>query len=45
MLASGYHIAAVQSVLDHASIRTTQIYVEDAELTRLDTLRTLSTRP
>ena len=45
MLASGFHIAAVQSVLDHASIRTTQIYVEDAELTRLDTLRTLSTRP
>jgi len=42
MLAAGYHIAAVQSVLDHASIRTTQIYVEDAELTRLDTLRALS---
>jgi len=42
MLAAGWNIAAVQSVLDHASIRTTQIYVEDAELTRLDTLRALS---
>ncbi len=44
MLASGFHIAAVQSVLGHASIRTTQIYVEEAELTRLDTLRALSAR-
>ena len=44
MLAAGWNIAAVQSVLDHASIRTTQIYVEDAELTRLETLRTLSAR-
>src|SRR6185437_1340747 len=40
MLQSGWHIAAVQSVLDHASIQTTQVYVEDAESTRLETLRT-----
>jgi site-specific recombinase XerD len=44
MLASGWHIAAVQAVLDHASIETTQVYVEDAENVRLDTLRALSTQ-
>lgn len=42
MLHAGWHIAAVQAVLDHASIQTTQVYVEDAESTRLDTLRALS---
>jgi site-specific recombinase XerD len=44
MLASGWHIAAVQAVLDHASIETTQVYIEDSENVRLDTLRALSTQ-
>lgn len=42
MLRDGWDIAAVQSVLDHASIQTTQIYVGAPEAARLDTLRELS---
>ena len=42
MLRDGWDIAAVQSVLDHASIQTTQIYVGAPENARLEALRTLS---
>lgn len=42
MLHAGWDIAAVQSVLDHASIQTTQVYVEDSEEARLRALRAVS---
>ena len=42
MLRDGWDIAAVQSVLDHASIQTTQIYVGAPENARLEVLRALS---
>ena len=42
MLRDGWDIAAVQSVLDHASIQTTQIYVGATETARLSALRALS---
>lgn len=42
MLRDGWDIAAVQSVLDHASIQTTQIYVGAPEDARLEALRALS---
>ncbi|GAC1649851.1 MAG: site-specific tyrosine recombinase XerD [Gemmatimonadaceae bacterium] len=42
MLQQGWDIATVQSVLDHASIQTTQVYVEASEIARLQALRRLS---
>ena len=42
MLRDGWDIAAVQSVLDQASIQTTQIYVGAPENARLEALRALS---
>jgi site-specific recombinase XerD len=42
MLRDGWHINSVQSVMDHGSIRTTQIYLEDTEDARMETLRAVS---
>jgi hypothetical protein len=42
MLRDGWHINSVQSVMDHGSIRTTQIYLEDTENARMETLRSVS---
>jgi site-specific recombinase XerD len=42
MLDEGWDLAAVQSVLDHANIATTSVYLADDERERLRTLRALS---
>jgi site-specific recombinase XerD len=42
MLASGWHIASVKSVLDHQSLCTTQTYVDESDADRMETLRAVS---
>lgn len=42
MLAEGWHIAAIKSVLDHESLSTTQNYVDESDAERMETLRAVS---